>query len=77
MDHEFFVMEDNRVIGLDISNDIIDYASSKYGTKVLEFRVGDILNIDFVNNNFDVITCFRTIEHVNNQKRRLWSFREF
>ena len=58
-----------RVIGLDISNNIIDYASSKYGTKVLEFRVGDILNIDFVNNNFDVITCFETIEHVNNQKK--------
>lgn len=58
-----------KVIGLDISNDIIDFASSKYRTNVLEFRVGDILNIDFVNNNFDVITCFETIEHVNSRDK--------
>lgn len=57
------------VIGIDISIETINFASIKYKTKDLEFKVGDIQNIDFPANYFDVVTCFETIEHVNSQEK--------
>ena len=53
-----------KVIGVDISSEAIDFACTKYKMNGLEFKVGDILDIDFPENYFEVITCFETIEHV-------------
>ena len=58
-----------RVIGVDISNEAINFASIKYNTKDLEFKVGNVQNIDFPANYFDVVTCFETIEHVDSQEK--------
>lgn len=55
-----------RVVGVDISDEAIDYACMQY--RNIEFRVGDISKIDFPENSFDVITCFETIEHVEDHK---------
>lgn len=60
-----------KVAGVDISTKAIDFAYAKYKINELEFKVGDILNIDFPESCFDVITCFETIEHVKNQKKAL------
>lgn len=58
-----------KVIGVDISSEAIDFASTKYQSNGLDFYIGDILYIDFPDNCFDVITCFETIEHVQNQEK--------
>jgi len=58
-----------RVIGVDLSHEAIDFARTKYKISELEFTVGDILNIDFPGNYFDLVVCFETIEHVKNQEK--------
>ena len=60
-----------KVIGADISSKTIDFARTKYEKNGLEFKVGNILDIDFPENYFDVITCFETIEHVQDQEKAL------
>ncbi len=55
-----------RVVGVDISDEAIDYACMHY--RNIEFRVGDISKIEFPDNSFDVITCFETIEHVEDHR---------
>jgi len=58
-----------KVVGVDISRETIDFACAKYKMNGLEFKVGNILDIDFPENYFDVITCFETIEHVQSQEK--------
>jgi len=64
-----------KVVGVDISSETINFAYAKYKVNGLEFKVGNVLNIDFPENYFDVITCFETIEHVQNQKKALMELR--
>jgi len=64
-----------RVVGVDISSETVNFAYAKYKVNGLEFKVGNVLNIDFPENYFDVITCFETIEHVQNQKKALTELR--
>lgn len=58
-----------KVVGTDISEEAIDFARVKYGGGGLEFKIGNILDIDSPENYFDVITCFETIEHIKNQEK--------
>jgi 2-polyprenyl-3-methyl-5-hydroxy-6-metoxy-1,4-benzoquinol methylase len=60
-----------RVFGADVSSEAIEIAKNRYRSATVEFKVGDILNIDFPKNYFDVITCFETIEHVHDQEKAL------
>jgi ubiquinone/menaquinone biosynthesis C-methylase UbiE len=60
-----------KVIGVDISSEAIGSAFRNYKINGLEFTTGDILDIDFQEKSFDMITCFETIEHVQDQKRAL------
>lgn len=56
-----------ETIGIGIDNDpeAISFAKKHYKAK---FIVGDILNMPFTNNSFDIITSFETIEHVDANK---------
>jgi ubiquinone/menaquinone biosynthesis C-methylase UbiE len=68
------ILKDNgaiRVIGIDISQNVIDYARNKYNTNKLDFIKGDITNIDFPNNFFDIVVSFETIEHLKNYREAL------
>jgi len=56
-----------KVVGVDISSEAINFARTRYQQNGLEFKVGNILDIDFPENYFDVITCFETIEHIKSQ----------
>jgi len=58
-----------EVIGVDISDEAINFARAEYRMNGLEYRVGDVLDINFPQNYFDVITCFETIEHVRSQEK--------
>ena len=60
-----------KVIGIDISNEAINFVQNKYNINGVEFIRGDILNINFRENYFDLITCFETIEHVREQEKAL------
>ncbi|MBY9077524.1 class I SAM-dependent methyltransferase [Paenibacillus sp. CGMCC 1.18879] len=50
--------------GVDISQEAISYASEKYKRYNLKYQQGSIESLDFVNDFFDIIVSFETIEHV-------------
>lgn len=55
----------SAVAGVDIAEDAVLFARHKYeAIENVEFRLGDVSSLEFENENFDVITCFETIEHV-------------
>lgn len=59
-----------RVDGVDISEDLISYAKCNYQMKNIPFLVGDISEYK-TDELYDVITCFETIEHVEDYRRAL------
>lgn len=58
-----------KVVGVDISSETIEFAQTNYQREGLEFKVGNILDINLPKNYFDVVTCFETIEHVQSQEK--------
>jgi len=55
----------NYVIGVDLSEERIDYAKRHYTHQNLEFKVMDGTKIEFDNNMFDVVCSFQVIEHIS------------
>lgn len=57
-----------KVIGIDISEDAINYAKDRYSRKAgnIEFYVGDATNIPIASSKIDVLVSFETIEHLEN-----------
>lgn len=53
------------VIGIDISNDAVEFAKKKYIKENLKFMQGSIAKIPLADNSIDVIISFETIEHVD------------
>ncbi|MDA3896717.1 MAG: glycosyltransferase [Desulfobacteraceae bacterium] len=61
----------NKVIGVDIAQEAISYAASKYFCENLELRLGSATAIPVEENNvFDVITSFETIEHISEEDQK-------
>lgn len=60
-----------KVIGVDISQEAIDYAKKQYQNEKIEFLQGDATNIPLENDTIDVIVSFETIEHLKNQEKFL------
>ena len=58
-----------KVVGVDISSETIGFAQINYKIDGIAFKVGNILNINLPKNYFDVVACFETIEHVQNQEK--------
>lgn len=58
-----------EVHGVDRSQDIVAYASTRYGAPNLAFSVGDAETYE--NGVFDVITSFETLEHLPNPAKFL------
>lgn len=54
-----------EVIGVDISKEVVAYARKTFGMERVSFATGDICTFK-TGQAFDVITCFETIEHVEN-----------
>ncbi len=52
-----------KIAGVDIDNQTIVEAKSKYTSKNIEFAQGDTSNIPFPDSAFDVVVSFETIEH--------------
>lgn len=63
--------EAKKVVGVDNSQDAIDYAKSKYQKQNIEFLIENGEATSFKDDIFDVIVSNETIEHVNNQENFL------
>lgn len=53
------------VTGIDISEEAIEYANSKYGNDTIDFKVASIDQLPFDDHCFDVVVSFETLEHVD------------
>src|SRR5262245_4159472 len=59
------------VLGIDIDENAVHHAKSKYGSGILEFLTGNITEVPVQDRSFDVIVCFEAIEHVEQQEKLL------
>jgi SAM-dependent methyltransferase len=57
-----------RVVGVDLSEEAITYARSRYPAPNVEYRVSDLLALDLPPASFDVVCSFETIEHLSDQE---------
>ena len=54
-----------EVVGVDISVAAVDYARERFGTNnEASFVCADAIRLPFVDNTFDVVVSFETIEHI-------------
>jgi len=56
-----------HVLGVDVSEEAIDYARARYGRPNVEFRVADLLELDVQDQSFDVLCSFETLEHLRDR----------
>jgi ubiquinone/menaquinone biosynthesis C-methylase UbiE len=65
----------DRVIGLDLSVDAINYARAHYQNSKTEFSVADLTRpIKLPDRSCDTIVCFETLEHVVDQRNMFVEF---
>jgi 2-polyprenyl-3-methyl-5-hydroxy-6-metoxy-1,4-benzoquinol methylase len=53
-----------NVIGIDIDEQAISYAKTKYERDGLKFDLQDSMNLKFASNSFDIVVCAHIYEHV-------------
>jgi SAM-dependent methyltransferase len=59
---------DGSVIGIDLSSDVIDMATTQYATKShphLSFDVADVYELDFSDGSFDVVYAHQVLQHLS------------
>ena len=57
--------------GVDISHDMIKVARSKLRSDNIEFKVGDVEELPYEKDTFDIITCSHSFHHYPDQKKAL------
>lgn len=58
-----------EVIGIDISQEAITYALQHYQKENARFKKGDIHNLEFSDDHFDIICSFETLEHLDRPEK--------
>jgi len=58
-----------KITGIDIDEKAVEFAREKYSNKKIHFQFGDSMDLDFVDNNFDVVICANIYEHVPDSKK--------
>jgi ubiquinone/menaquinone biosynthesis C-methylase UbiE len=56
-----------RAVGVDRSPEAISNAADRVGD-LAEFVIGDLMDLPFPDDSFDLVTCFEAIEHVSNRE---------
>jgi ubiquinone/menaquinone biosynthesis C-methylase UbiE len=54
-----------KIIGMDISQEAVDFANKRYCCSGREFIQGDMKSLPFPNSHFDVLICLEGFEHVS------------
>lgn len=62
------------VIGLDIDVNSVNHATNKYKSENLSYIQGSCIELPFVDDSFDCIVSFETIEHLAEQEQMLSEF---
>ena len=57
-----------KVIGIDYSEEAINWAKKHYSRSNLKFRVMNLSALDFNDDTFDLVTCFEVIEHLRDDR---------
>lgn len=60
-----------KVYGIEINDKAVAYAKYKYENDNIIYNQGNILNLPFDDEMFDVFTSFETIEHVNDEDTQM------
>jgi 2-polyprenyl-3-methyl-5-hydroxy-6-metoxy-1,4-benzoquinol methylase len=60
-----------NVIGVDISEEAIKHAKTKYTDSNLDFRTGSVIIIPVESNSIDLVVSFETIEHLSQHEEML------
>ncbi|TXJ55224.1 class I SAM-dependent methyltransferase [Brachyspira aalborgi] len=60
-----------KVYGIEINDKAVAYAKYKYESENIIYNQGNILNLPFDDEMFDVFTSFETIEHVNDEDTQM------
>lgn len=60
-----------RVVGVDVSEDAVSYARSRYAGDNLEFVTADVASLPFPDGSFDTVVSFETVEHLEHPQRFL------
>ncbi len=63
------------VVGVDISEEVVQHTSATYSKANLTFRQGSAIALDFAEASFDVVVSFETIEHLAEQAQMLAEIR--
>lgn len=63
-----------KVYGFDLSAKAIDYCVKHYQKNNIHFAQGDLAQLDFADNFFDVIVAFEVIEHVKDCSKVIAEF---
>lgn len=65
----------NHVIGVDISQEAIEYAKKHHNKENIEYRLADLEQpLDFPPKTFDAVISFETLEHIENRQLLLREF---
>lgn len=61
-----------KIYGVDVAPDAIDYAREYFSRKNIEYLVGDMKNIPFPDDKFDIVVCLEGYEHVDRETGELF-----
>ena len=60
----------DSVVGVEIDNAAVEYATKNYSNDDIKFINGSILDLPFEDNTFDIFTSFETLEHIEDEQKQ-------
>ena len=65
------IVKKAEIHGMDLAIDMIRIAKSKLNGHNIKIKVGDVENLPYGNDNFDIVTCSHSFHHYPNKKKAL------
>ena len=63
-----------RIVAIDRSTEAIAFARKYYSMATIDYMVKDCISMDYESEKFDVVVCFETIEHIQEDQQLLKKF---